>query len=301
MRGLSKKLSLPLWEITKKHDDDVAEGIKEEDEATYYRENGFDLTEPFLHSQEEINEQMFVSEYGEEAYHLLREKGVFYPDMEEYFTRINNNTYQYYPEGKKHYSVLNIEEDVSRTDLSDDFCQSCDSCVNPEDVAPWKRTFKTASKKIECFLGNLEKKGIDPMPSWNEEEHVEVPAGRFKFITGRHAQHTQTSTLNNVMLLDIMKENYVWINDAEARKLGIVQGDLVEITSSVGSVRIKAYPTPKIIPETIFYIHGFGAESDGFTFAHRNGASDNEIIEGNIEPVFGSSIMHETIVTVKKV
>ncbi len=301
MRGLSKKLSLPLWEVTKKHDEDVAEGIKEEDEATYYKENGFDLTEPFLHSQEEINEHMFASEYGEEAYHLLREKGVFYPDMEEYFTRINNNTYQYYPERKKHYSVLNIEEDVTRTNLSDDFCQSCDSCVNPEDVAPWKRTFKTSSKKIECFLGNLAKKGIDPMPSWKQEEHVEVPVGKFKFITGRHAQHTQTSTLNNVMLLDIARENYAWINDAEARKLGIVQGDLVEITSSIGSVRIKAYPTPKIIPETIFYIHGFGAKSDGFTFAHRNGASDNEIIEGNIEPVFGSSIMHDTIVTVKKV
>ncbi len=69
----------------------------------------------------------------------------------------------------------------------------------------------------------------------------------------------------------------------------------------MGSVRIKAYPTPKIIPETLFYIHGFGAKSTGLTFAHRNGASDNEIIEDKIEPVFGSAVMHDTIVDIRKV
>jgi thiosulfate reductase/polysulfide reductase chain A len=37
------------------------------------------------------------------------------------------------------------------------------------------------------------------------------------------------------------------------------------------------------------------------TFANRNGASDNEIIEDEIEPVFGSAIMHETIVSIRKV
>ncbi len=275
MRGLSKKLSKPLWEITKKYDDDVLESLVDENETEYYKENGFDLTEPYLHSQEELNKHAFVDKYGEKAWGVIREKGVFYPEMAESFKKVNNNTYQCYPEDKKVYSVLNIEEGT--------------------------RTFNTPSKKIECFLGNLSKKGVDAMPTWRQDEHVNVPAGKFKLITGRHAQHTQSSTQNNAMLLDIMRENYAWINDGEAKKLGIRHDDTVEITSSIGSVRIKAYPTPKIIPETVFYIHGFGAKSDGLTFAHRNGASDNEIIEGVIEPVFGSAIMHETLVTVKKV
>lgn len=301
MRGLSKKLTHPLWEISKKYDDDVMEALEEEDEAEYFKENGFDLSEPYLHSQEEINEHMFVEEYGKEAWHTLREKGIYYPDMETAFTKIDNNTYQCYPTEKKTYSVLTIEEEMDVVTLSDEFCKSCDPCVNPADIAPWKRAFNTPSKKVECFLGNLASKGVDPMPSWRQDEHVDVPAGKFKFITGRHAQHTQTATQNNVMLLDIMRENYAWINDVEAKKLGIRHGDTIKITSSVGSVQIKAYPTAKIIPETIFYIHGFGSKSDGQTFAHRNGASDNEIIEGIIEPVFGSAIMHDTLVTVKKV
>ncbi|HKJ65205.1 MAG TPA: hypothetical protein VJ969_07360, partial [Desulfopila sp.] len=60
-------------------------------------------------------------------------------------------------------------------------------------------------------------------------------------------------------------------------------------------------PTPKIIPETVFYIHGFGSKSTGQSLAYRNGASDNLIIEGAIEPVFGSAIMHETLVSIRKV
>ena len=145
------------------------------------------------------------------------------------------------------------------------------------------------------------KRGIDPMPTWHDDEYVVVPAGKFKFITGRHGQHTQTATANNIMLLELMKENYAWINDDEAKRRGIRFGDMIEVQSSVGKVRIRAYPTPKIVPETLFYIHGFGAASKGMSFAFDNGANDNEIIEGVIEPVFGCAIMHGTLVTVKKV
>jgi len=103
------------------------------------------------------------------------------------------------------------------------------------------------------------------------------------------------------MLLELMPENFVWLNDKEAKDLGIEHGDEVEITSSVGSIRIKAFPTEKIVPQTLFYVHGFGAKSSGLTFAHRNGASDNEIIEDTIEPTFGCANMHATLVTVRKV
>lgn len=144
-------------------------------------------------------------------------------------------------------------------------------------------------------------KGIDPMPVWKDSDYVKIPDGKFKFITGRHAQFTQDATQNNIMLLELMKENHVWINDKEAEQRGIKLGDEVEVMSSVGQVRIKAYPTAKIIPGVVFYIHGFGAKSTGMTFAHRNGASDNEIIEDTIEPTFGSAIMHDTIVSIRKV
>lgn len=295
MRGLAQKLSKPLWEITKKYDEDVQDQLTDDDEKTVYEDGGFDLSEPFMHDQEEINKHMFVDKYGEEAWILLREKGVFYPNMSTYFKKLDNNTYQYYPRDKKFYSVLKLEEEYD----PDAFLH--DTCVNPADVALLQRSFNTPNKKVECFLGSLEKKGIDAMPKWRDDQYVRVPNGKFKFITGRHAQFTQNASQNNIMLLELMHENYIWINDQEAQRLNIAFGDLVEVTSSVGSVKIKAYPTPKIVPQTVFYVHGFGAKSEGLTFAHRNGASDNEIIEDTIEPMHGCANMHDTIVSIKKV
>ncbi|MFK5881413.1 MAG: molybdopterin-dependent oxidoreductase [Sulfurospirillum sp.] len=298
MKGLAEVLTEPLWKNTLKYDEDVqsdTEGMKPEDLKKYFKENGYDLTDMFGESQEEMNKKMFAGKYGEKAWKELRIKGVFYPNMDKYFKKIDNNTFEYYPENKKYYSIDKLGEKANK----DVYLH--DTCINPRDISEFRKFFKTPSKKIECYLGNFKKKGIDAMPTWREESYVKIPQGKFKFITGRHAQFTQDATQNNIMLLELMKENYVWINDKEAEKRGIRFGDEVEVTSKIGSVRIKAYPTPKIIPETLFYIHGFGAKSTGLTFAHRNGASDNEIIEDRIEPVFGSAIMHDTIVDIRKV
>jgi len=296
VRGLAEKLSRPLWEITKKYDEDVQDeidGMSKEEIEEYYEENGFYLADVYHHTQEQINRDMFVPKYGEKAWNILREKGVYYPKFSESFKKLDNNSFQYYNEKDKLYTVVKLEDDSDHEDI--------DTCINPKDIAEIKRLFKTPSKKIECYLGNMAKKGVDPMPIWKDEFVKKVPKGKFKFICGRHAQFTQNATQNNVMLLELMPENYVWINDKEAEELGIKHGDLVQITSSIGIVKLKAFPTNKIIPETIFYVHGFGAQSKALTFGYRNGASCNQIIEDDIEPVFGSAIMHETIVTVTKV
>lgn len=297
MKGLAEKLSKPLWEITKKHDEEVQEELSDleddETEEEYYEENGFNLADSFAHTQEEINKEMFASEYGEEAWQILREKGVFYPNMMEDFEKLDNNNYKYYAEDKKFYTVVKLEDENE--------ADTIDTCVNPRDIAEIRRNFSTPSAKIECHLGSMEKRGVSPMPVWVDEDYVKVSEGKFRFISGRHAQFTQNSSQNNIMLLELMKENYVWINDKQADLYGIKFGDTVEITSGVGQATIKAYPTSKIVPDTIFYVHGFGAKSKGLTFAYNNGASDNEIIEDRIEPVFGSAIMHDTIVSLRKV
>ncbi len=297
VKGLATKLSKPLWEITKKYDEDVQEELAElekgESEQSYYEDNGFNLADAFEESQEHINEKMFRAKYDEKAWKTLREKGVYYPLMQSSFKKIDNNNYRYYKDNEKSFTVIKLEDESQQEEM--------DTCINPKDIAEIRRKFSTPSSKIECFLTSMEKRGIAPMPTWNDKDYVKVPEGKFKFISGRHAQFTQNSTQNNIMLLELMHENLVWINDKEAKVLGIKLGDEVEVTSSVGQVRIKAYPTPKIVPQTVFYIHGFGAKSDGLTFAKRNGASDNEIIEDRIEPVFGSAVMHDTIVSVRRV
>ncbi|HIP51733.1 MAG TPA: thiosulfate reductase [Campylobacterales bacterium] len=289
LRGLMAQLSKPLFEITKKYDEDVQEELadvaKEETkvddnnvttvipaqtaadkEAEVYAE--FDLTKLFEHDQEHNNEHAVHAYEG--AAKALKEHGVFYPKMAKQHKELSVNIHQYYKEKDKSYSVAG-------------------------------GAVKTPSKKVECNLASLAKKGVDAMPTWKEEYNFSVPEGKFRLITGRHAQFTQSGTSNNSVLRDLMPENYIWINKRVAKKQGIAFGDTLEVSSSVGKVTIKAYPTEKIAPNQVFFIHGFGEESSALTWAYKNGGNDNTIIEDTIEPVYGAAVMHETNVKIRKV
>ena len=290
MKGLAKKISRPMFELAVKHDKYIQEKIEDSDKEDVYEDDAYDFNIVYEHTQEEINKEIVEDQYGEEAYHTLKEKGVFYPHMDEYFKKISENEYQYYPEDKKYYTTPGGEK-----------VDSQDTCIDEKAMAALKKNLGTASGKVNCFLASMHKRGVDPMPMWRNELYAEVPQGKFKFITGRDAKHTQNSTTNNIMLLDVMRENYLWINKNQATSRGIEYGDWLEVKSSIGAVRIKAYPTIKIIEDVVFYVHGFGSESTGLTFGYRNGASDNMIIEDTVETVFGSAAMHETVVEIRKV
>ena len=290
LKGLSKKIEKPLFEISAKYDEELAEYLADDGFDETFEDNNFNISKAFEHTQEHINQERVVSVYGEEAYKTLKEKGVFYPHMDKYFKKLSQNEYEYYPEDKKYYTTPNGEK-----------LDAQDTCIDEKEMASLKKSFRTKSGKVECYLSKMESKGVDPMPIWRDELYSEAPSGKFKFVSGRHAQQTQNSTSNNIMLLDVMRENYVWINKDQADAKGIEFGDIVEVKSSVGKVYIKAYPTIKIIKDVVFYVHGFGQESTGLTFGYRNGASDNMIIEDKVESVFGSAAMHETVVEVRKV
>lgn len=266
MRGLTEKISKQLWEVTKRHDSEVQDVIAEDGEEAAYEE--FDLTLAFHESQEELNHHA-VHDYPGAA-DILHEKGVFYPDMDKYFKKINVNEYEYYPEHKKAYSVRNGK-------------------------------FATPSGKVECKIDSLAKKGIDVMPVWKDEYFKHIPEGKFNFITGRHAQFTQSGTANNKLLLDMIPTNYAWINRRVAEKRGIAFGDMIEVSSSVGKVTLRAYPTEKIGKDTLFFVHGFGNNSQELSLAYANGAKAADICEDMIEPMHGATCLHETIVDIRKV
>ena len=266
MNGITTKISKPLFEISKKYDEEIQEQIEEDGEKLTYEE--FDLTLPFKHSQEELNHHAVANYPG--AAEALHHDGVFYPNMDKYFKQISVNEYQYYPKKKRAYSIAGGKP-------------------------------KTASGKIECNIKSLAKKGIDSMPIWKDEYEFSVPAGKFKLLTGRHAQFTQSGTANNAMLRDLMPENFIWINKRVAKQKGIKFADMIEVSSSTGKTQLKAYPTEKIAPNQVFFVHGFGEESSELTWAYKNGGSDNAVIEDVTEPVYGAAAMHETNVEIRKV
>jgi thiosulfate reductase/polysulfide reductase chain A len=267
-KEIAEKLSKPLWEITKKYDEDVqddTEGMSEKEIEAYYEENGFNLADAWEKPVHELNEERITQAFGKEAWETLDEKGVYYPKMEEYHKQLNPNEYQYYPEKAKNY------------------------------------TTKKDDLKVVFNFKNLASKGIDSMPAWHDDWNFSVPKDQFRLITGRHAQFTQSGTTNNLMLRDLIPTNYIWINNQVCDKMGIAFGDTVEVKSNIGKITIMAYPTNKIAPNQIFMLHGFGGSSKEMEMAYGNGANDALLIEDKIEPVYGAAVMHETNVEIRKV
>lgn len=93
--------------------------------------------------------------------------------------------------------------------------------------------------------------------------------------------------------------SWVEINMQTADKMGIRQGDLVEITSSQGSIRVPAFPSPGIAPDVIAMPVGQGHEN--YTrYATGRGANPIEILAPVKEAETGSLAWAATRVKIAK-
>jgi thiosulfate reductase / polysulfide reductase chain A len=141
--------------------------------------------------------------------------------------------------------------------------------------------FKTPSGKIEIISAKLEDNGL---PSLKPYERPQQPrAGTFRLTFGRCAQHTQGHTVNLRLLYEQVPENVLWINNVEAHKLGIANGDMVKVSQNGYSETIRAKVTDLIHPEAIFVLHGFGHRLPIESRAFGKGLADNKFMHGGMQ------------------
>jgi len=262
LKGLGKKISVPLFKVSAKYDEDLQESIKEDGLHKAFEEGGYDMAELYRYNTTQRNKRLITKQFGEKVYKSLKEKGVWYPYIKEQ-KELFNDFYEYYPSEKRFYTV--------------------------------ERKYR-----VKAYLKKLKKAGFDAMPTWHKHYDFTLKKDEFRVITGRYVTTTQSATANNIMLRDFHQENYLWINNNDAKKLDIKKGDSVVVMSNISSVVIKANPTNKIAPNVIWMPHGFGIDSQEMTNAYAQGASDNMIIEDKFEKIYGCATMHETNVTLRK-
>ncbi len=159
--------------------------------------------------------------------------------------------------------------------------------------------FNTPSGKIEVYSETLAKAGFSPWPTW--EEPLAPPDGQFYLLTGKVGQHTQFGTQNNQILHKYEDEPRLWMNVDTAKGLGLVDGDLVEVTSAVGNVRIGLKATQAIRPDCVYMTPGYGHLSMGLVTAYGVGASDSVLHETFTDPISGGQALSQTFVSVKRV
>jgi len=163
--------------------------------------------------------------------------------------------------------------------------------------------FKTPSGKIEIMSEKLDKAGLPSLKPFVTPDKPEK--GMFRLIYGKTAVHTQGHTMNNPLLSELMPTNSLTINTKTAKKLGIEEGDLVEVASADRSycATAPAHISDHIHPEAVFTVHGFGRDIPRQTRSFLAGIADQKLMVGKLDDwdkAGGGVNLCEVFVHVKK-
>lgn len=160
--------------------------------------------------------------------------------------------------------------------------------------------FNTNSGKIEFYSSELASYGFDPIPVYTP--HPEPPQGFYRLIYGRAPMHTFSRTANNPNLVDLMKENSVWIHPSVAEIWGLKKDQYVWLKNQdekVSHFPVKVRLTERIRWDSVYMVHGFGHRDKKLSLAFGRGANDSDMITNvMIDPLMGGTGMRGNFVTI---
>ncbi len=164
-------------------------------------------------------------------------------------------------------------------------------------------TLPTPSGKIEVRSKAWAAAGQDSLPPYTRPEQPRG-ADMFRLIPGRMALHTQASTINNPLLSELLPTNALWLHTERAGRLGIADGDTVEVSTPDGTIgRLQVRTTTAIHPEAAFMLHGFGRKTPQESRAFDKGIADESCMIGGLDledPLGGGLALQEHFITVRK-
>jgi molybdopterin-containing oxidoreductase family iron-sulfur binding subunit len=125
-----------------------------------------------------------------------------------------------------------------------------------------------------------------------------IPGVTANLRDGRHANQPWLQESPDP-LTTIVWDSWVEIHPKKAAELGIVEGDIVQVTSKTGSVKAQVYLFPGIHPEAISIPVGRGHDAMG-RYAKGFGVNPFQIMDAVFETATGELAMHETRVRISK-
>lgn len=131
--------------------------------------------------------------------------------------------------------------------------------------------FGTPSGKIEFISSVMEQAGVQSLVPYEKPSSAE---GKYRLLVGRCGYQAHGQSTNNLILNELLGENDIWINNKEAKKLGIQNGDMVQVSNAGVTGTIRAYVTEWIHPGAVFMRHGYGRSVPAQTRAFGKGLAD---------------------------
>jgi anaerobic selenocysteine-containing dehydrogenase len=173
--------------------------------------------------------------------------------------------------------------------------------------------FNTPTRRLEIFSTTFARHGHDPLPVYREPAIGPLTrpdlAERFplvltcsKLTQFCHTQHRQIP-----MLRKQVPEPYLEIHPETAKRLGIAQGEWVEVESLLGRVRLKAKVTTGIHPRVVATQHGWWEPCEelglpGYDPFGPEGANINLAVGNDaIDPISGSVPHRSYLCAVRKI
>lgn len=173
-------------------------------------------------------------------------------------------------------------------------------CDKPIPSNPDKFKLGTESGKFEIVNKSWEAKGIKCLKPY--EPPVEPPEGSFRLLFGRKGYQAHGQSINNPVLSQLLGTNDLLINTEAAAKLGIKDGDMVEVANGDVKGTIEARVTDFIDSKCVFMLHGFGKTNPLLARAYGKGLADEAFMKGKLldfDPAGGGINLCESFVTVK--
>lgn len=161
---------------------------------------------------------------------------------------------------------------------------------------------ETPSGMIEIYSDQAEYLGLNPMPEYSEEHRVKPDEDYpFQLVNAKMQYHCNLHTQNNPYLMGIEDENWVELNPADAQRLGIIDGDRVEVASPLKKVTIKAKVSDGVQPGVLKVIHGHGFGRTVGRNCRGKGTHVNVIFDTRLNPTSGGNSYNEHKVSVHKI
>ncbi len=170
----------------------------------------------------------------------------------------------------------------------------------------WAETLSQGLVKLSGNNGSLAAKanaaGLNlPAPAAEDSNYPLrlIPSVTASMRDGRNANQPWLQESPDP-LTTIVWDSWVEIHPKTAARLGIVEGDIIEVASRNGAIKAQAYLFPGIHPDAISIPLGYGHEAMG-RYAKNVGANAFAILDQAVDKETGELAMNETRVKLSKV
>ena len=127
-----------------------------------------------------------------------------------------------------------------------------------------KAGYPTPSKKIESYSDTLKEQGYDPLPGYIEPAQSPVSAlDLYKeypitMISSARREEYAHSQQRNIPVLRLNPEPLAEMHPATAQRHGLVDGEMVNISTKKGTVKMRLKTTVDMMTGVVSVPHGWG-------------------------------------------